>query len=766
MNLIKAGTIRRVVALALLAATWGVVAAQDIPAAGPNAISSYEKSNRPDLLEKIRQHGEVGVIVGLSVPSPTVDTARQQSRAQRELDIANEQDSFVSRMATFSPRHIKKLKAHPFVAMRVDEAALAHLLADQNVVTVEDDILLHPQLTQTPTILHATEAWDLGFTGANQVVAILDSGVDGTHPFLSGKVVAEACFSSPGTSGAGLCPNGQTSQIGPGAGAPCAMDGLDCWHGTSVAGVAAGKRGILGTNAGGMAPDAGIISVQVFHEDCSQTPCVMLASLSDMESALDYVYTLRSTYNIAAVNISAGSETLSTPCDAFSPSMAAVISTLKAANIATVASSGNDSSVTGIHFPSCISSAVSVGATTKSNTVASFSNSVAGLSLLATGKSVYSSLPGGTYGDGSGTSFSAPHVAGAWAVLKSARPALSVDEVLSALQTTGLPIRDPRNGLVVPVIQISEALASFSAPAVALTAPMNDAVYAAPASVSLAAAAADSNGTITKVEFYQGAKLLGTATAEPYSYTWSNAPAGSYVLTAKAYDNYGARIASIPVNVSVKDVTAPALTVPVDMIVAPNISTGAVVVYPSATALDDTDPKPRIKYSKRSGRSFPFGTTTVAVTATDKSGNTSTASFNVTVQGADPASVPCNGHIPTIVGSDGPDLIKGTPGPDVIAGLGGNDRIFGFGGDDIICGGDGNDKILGGDGNDQLFGEGGDDMIAGNAGDDTLNGGTGNDSLSGGVGDDKLDGGDGTDTCNGGLGTDTAVTCETVKGIP
>ena len=51
-------------------------------------------------------------------------------------------------------------------------------------------------LFETPGILRATEAWSVGTSGSGQVVAIVDSGVERAHPFLSGKVVAEACFSN------------------------------------------------------------------------------------------------------------------------------------------------------------------------------------------------------------------------------------------------------------------------------------------------------------------------------------------------------------------------------------------------------------------------------------------------------------------------------------------------------------------------------------------------------------------------------------------
>jgi subtilisin family serine protease len=67
-------------------------------------------------------------------------------------------------------------------------------------------------------------------------VAVLDTGVDKTHPFLSGKVVEEACYSAGGN-----CPNGATSEVGSGAGVQCTYAAAACRHGTHVAGIAAGQ---------------------------------------------------------------------------------------------------------------------------------------------------------------------------------------------------------------------------------------------------------------------------------------------------------------------------------------------------------------------------------------------------------------------------------------------------------------------------------------------------------------------------------------------
>src|SRR5947207_12226164 len=89
------------------------------------------------------------------------------------------------------------------------------------------------------------------------------------------------------------------------------------------------------------------------------------------------------------------------------------------------------------------------------------------------------------------------------------------------------------------------------APTVALTSPSNGATFAAPATISITASAADADGTILRVEFYQGTTLLATRTTAPYTVTWSGVAAGNYSLTAQAVDNLGATKTSTAVSVTV-----------------------------------------------------------------------------------------------------------------------------------------------------------------------------------------------------------------------
>ncbi|OGB95057.1 MAG: hypothetical protein A3G82_07580 [Burkholderiales bacterium RIFCSPLOWO2_12_FULL_67_210] len=98
------------------------------------------------------------------------------------------------------------------------------------------------------------------------------------------------------------------------------------------------------------------------------------------------------------------------------------------------------------------------------------------------------------------------------------------------------------------------------APTVNLTSPAAGAQFTAPASIALTADAADTDGSIASVAFYNGATLLGTATTAPYSFSWSNVPAGSYQITAVATDNNGAATTSAAVAVTVEEDTGETIT--------------------------------------------------------------------------------------------------------------------------------------------------------------------------------------------------------------
>jgi predicted phage tail protein len=115
------------------------------------------------------------------------------------------------------------------------------------------------------------------------------------------------------------------------------------------------------------------------------------------------------------------------------------------------------------------------------------------------------------------------------------------------------------NGAAVPAPAPAAPPANVP-PTVSLTAPGNGATFAAPASISLGATAADTDGSVAKVDFYNGNALLGTDTSSPYTFSWSNVAAGSYTLKAVATDNSGAATTSNSITVTVNANTPPTVS--------------------------------------------------------------------------------------------------------------------------------------------------------------------------------------------------------------
>lgn len=106
-------------------------------------------------------------------------------------------------------------------------------------------------------------------------------------------------------------------------------------------------------------------------------------------------------------------------------------------------------------------------------------------------------------------------------------------------------------------IKITVSNPTNSPPSVNITTPKANATFNAGATVTITANASDSNGSVTKVEFYHGTNKIGEDLTDPYSFTWTNVPAGNYVLTAKATDNLKASTTSSNVNITVNGVNTP-----------------------------------------------------------------------------------------------------------------------------------------------------------------------------------------------------------------
>lgn len=429
------------------------------------------KEKRLRALMKRATKGPVKVIAILAEPDVN------GNETDRFAEIASIQDSVAERMEEHAISPIKRFVYSPLLAFETDAAGLQDLLDDPNVVGVQEDKPEPPALYDTIGLIDADNAWAQGYQGSGKVVAILDTGVNKTHSFLdSGKVVSEACYSTNGTNVVSLCPGGATSSTASGSGLDCSLAISGCGHGTHVAGIAAGFAGATSSRGTiyGVGRGANVLAIKVFSRfnssvDCSPAPApCALAYVSDQIEGLERVYALRNTYDITAVNMSLGGGNYTGTCD--SDTRKPIIDLLRNAGIATVASAGNSSYRNAMGAPACISSAISVACSTKSDKYCGFTNVSASTDLIAPGQDICSSEDGSTecgsaFGFKSGTSMSAPHVTGAWAVMKSKNGFASVNSIESALEASGKSLTDDRTSGIYtkPRIDLDGALDRISA---------------------------------------------------------------------------------------------------------------------------------------------------------------------------------------------------------------------------------------------------------------------------------------------------------------
>jgi lysophospholipase L1-like esterase len=186
-------------------------------------------------------------------------------------------------------------------------------------------------------------------------------------------------------------------------------------------------------------------------------------------------------------------------------------------------------------------------------------------------------------------------------------------------------------------------------PVVSITSPVNNDVFTATVSVNITASASD-NGGVSKVEFYNGTTLLSTDRTAPYSYNWTNVPPGSYSLTAKATDNFGAtttsEIVAFVVNPNpppVVSITSPVNNDVFTATVSVNITASASdnggvskVEFYNGTTLLSTDRTAPYSYN---WVSVPPGSYSLTAKATDNFGATTTSEIVAFVVNPNPPPV-------------------------------------------------------------------------------------------------------------------------------
>ena len=327
------------------------------------------------LIDKAEREGPQRVIVGLDSDFVPEGRLKAVAAASQRRRISNSQASVMASLSGLAAIERRRFRHIPFMVLEVGAPALKRLATLPMVVSLEEDRAEPPIMSSSNAIIGSPDAWAAGFEGTGWTVAVLDTGVDKTHPFFAtrSKVVSEACYSSTVKSqkSISVCPDGVATSTASGSGLNCPLDVEGCAHGTHVAGSVAGDD--QNGPHFGVARSAQIIAIQVFSRfdnaqsfrPCANTPCV-LAYPGDQIAGLERVYELRNDFNIAAVNMSLGGGGYTDPaeCDELYPSRKAAIDTLRSVGIATVVASGNSGSRDTVSTPACISSAVSVGSTT------------------------------------------------------------------------------------------------------------------------------------------------------------------------------------------------------------------------------------------------------------------------------------------------------------------------------------------------------------------------------------------------------------------
>lgn len=269
--------------------------------------------------------------------------------------------------------------------------------------------------------VRATDAWEFETGSSSRVtVAVIDTGIEATHPDLLSKMTNTVSQKFDPNSGA------QTADVT----APV------CDHGTRVAGIAAAATD-NGSGISGMSWDAQLLSLKVFSDgscpssDCSDLSCV--TNDPGVMAAIDHAVTLQNTAAVGKVviNMSLGG------AGACAGALQTSITNAVNAGVVVVAAAGNDGGA--VNNPGNCAGVIPVGATDAGGNIASFSSRGSELTangLSAPGVSVLTTDLGGGTAYASGTSFASPHVAGAAALILAAKPSFTPAQVKTTLRAS------------------------------------------------------------------------------------------------------------------------------------------------------------------------------------------------------------------------------------------------------------------------------------------------------------------------------------------
>jgi subtilisin family serine protease len=363
----------------------------------------------------------------------------------------------------------------------------------------------YPSQWHLPKI-EAPSGWDMETGAVTVPIAIIDSGVDPTHPDLMDKLIPGYNF---------LDNNTNTQDVR--------------GHGTAVAGAAAAMTNNL-TGVAGVAWDSPIMPLVVLNADD-------WASYYDIAQAIIFA----ADNGVRVMNISIGGSSSSSTLQ-----NAANYAWNKGAVVFACAHNYNTSTP---YYPAACQNVIAVSATTSSDTRASFSNYGDWVDISAPGASILTTNRGGSYGSWSGTSFSSPIAAGVAALVLSANSSLTNDQVVEILTqnaddlgATGVDVYFGY-GRVNAYQSLFAAMGSAPAPdvtepSVAITTPGDG--ESASGGITVDVSAID-DGTVERVELYIDGARFATDTTAPYQFYWDSSvnADGSYDLQAVAYDSAG-----------------------------------------------------------------------------------------------------------------------------------------------------------------------------------------------------------------------------------
>jgi len=378
----------------------------------------------------------------------------------------------------------------------------------------------HLQMVQAPA------AWDYSL-GSGITVAILDTGVNGAHPDLQGKMVPGWNFYDN---------NNNTSDV--------------YGHGTKVAGVVAATSN-NGSGVASVAWNAKLMPVRISAPDG-------YASFSTVASGINWA----ANNGARVANISYGVHGSST--------VQSAAQYMKSKGGVVVNSAGNS----GAFDASAASDAmISVSATNSADTRTSWSTWGAHVDLAAPGEGIWTTTSSGGYGSVSGTSFSSPLTAGVVALMMAANPSISPAQIESILKSTAVDRGTAgydqyygygRVNAASAVQAVAQArVGDTQAPTAAITSPGGGTTVRGLAPVDVSAA---DNVGVSRVELLVNGALLATDTTSPYGFSWDTTKIadGNASLVARAYDAAGNATSSSAVSVTVANavVATPGDTTP------------------------------------------------------------------------------------------------------------------------------------------------------------------------------------------------------------